>query len=61
MRAHFQVTARAVALAAAVFAWLGANAQAQTDPAASYPSRTIKIVVGFEAVAPQGPAAGVKK
>ena len=32
-----------------MFAGLGANAQAQTDPAASYPSRTIKIVVGFAA------------
>jgi tripartite-type tricarboxylate transporter receptor subunit TctC len=47
MRANSQVMARAVA--AAMFAGLGANAQAQTDPAASYPSRTIKIVVGFAA------------
>jgi hypothetical protein len=35
MRANFQVTARAVALAATMFAGLGANAQAQTNPAAS--------------------------
>jgi tripartite-type tricarboxylate transporter receptor subunit TctC len=49
MRANLQVAARAVALAAAVLASLGADARAQTDPAASYPSRTIKIVVGFAA------------
>ena len=39
----------AVALAAALLAGLGTGASAQTDPAASYPSRTIKIVVGFAA------------
>ncbi len=49
MRANSQVTARSVALAAALFAGLGTGAWAQTDPAASYPSRTIKIVVGFAA------------
>jgi tripartite-type tricarboxylate transporter receptor subunit TctC len=49
MRANFQVTARAVAMAAALLAGLGTGASAQTDPAASYPSRTIKIVVGFAA------------
>ena len=43
------MTARAIALAAAVFAGLGAAARAQTDPAATYPNRTIKIVVGFAA------------
>ncbi len=47
MRANLQVTARAVALATALLA--GHGASAQTDPAASYPSRTIKIVVGFAA------------
>jgi tripartite-type tricarboxylate transporter receptor subunit TctC len=49
MRGKWQVTARAVALAAAMLTGLGANAQTQTDPAASYPRRTIKIVVGFAA------------
>jgi tripartite-type tricarboxylate transporter receptor subunit TctC len=49
MRGYLQMTARAVALTAAVLAGLGGAAQAQNDPAASYPNRTIKIVVGFAA------------
>jgi len=49
MRASLQVTARAVALATALLAGHGTGAFAQTDPAATYPSRTIKIVVGFAA------------
>jgi tripartite-type tricarboxylate transporter receptor subunit TctC len=49
MRGYLQMTARAVVLAAAVFAGLGTAAQAQNDPAATYPNRTIKIVVGFAA------------
>jgi tripartite-type tricarboxylate transporter receptor subunit TctC len=44
-----QMTTRAIALAMVLFAGLGASAQAQNDPAASYPNRTIKIVVGFAA------------
>jgi tripartite-type tricarboxylate transporter receptor subunit TctC len=44
-----QVAARAIALVAAMFVGLGAAALAQNDPAGSYPSRTIKIVVGFAA------------
>jgi tripartite-type tricarboxylate transporter receptor subunit TctC len=47
MRANLQVAVWAAALAAAIFA--GPGASAQTDPAASYPSRTIKMVVGFAA------------
>jgi tripartite-type tricarboxylate transporter receptor subunit TctC len=43
------MTARAVVLAATVFGGLCAAAQAQNDPAATYPNRTIKIVVGFAA------------
>jgi tripartite-type tricarboxylate transporter receptor subunit TctC len=49
MRGNLQVAARAIALAAVMFLGLGAAARAQNDPAASYPSRTIKIVVGFAA------------
>jgi tripartite-type tricarboxylate transporter receptor subunit TctC len=49
MRGKLKMTARAVALAAAVFAGFGGAARAQNDPAASYPNRTIKIVVGFAA------------
>jgi tripartite-type tricarboxylate transporter receptor subunit TctC len=44
-----QMTGRAIVLAIVLFAGLGAMAQAQNDPAASYPNRTIKIVVGFAA------------
>jgi tripartite-type tricarboxylate transporter receptor subunit TctC len=49
MRSNLQVTARSIALAAGMLAGLAAGAQAQTDPAASYPNRIIKIVVGFAA------------
>jgi tripartite-type tricarboxylate transporter receptor subunit TctC len=48
MRGYLQMTARAVVLAATVLG-LCAAAQAQNDPAATYPNRTIKIVVGFAA------------
>jgi tripartite-type tricarboxylate transporter receptor subunit TctC len=42
--------ARATApVALALIAALSQNARAQTDPAAGYPSKTIKIVVGFAA------------
>jgi tripartite-type tricarboxylate transporter receptor subunit TctC len=42
--------ARANALiAAGLIAALGQSAQAQTDPAANYPNKTIKIIVGFAA------------
>jgi tripartite-type tricarboxylate transporter receptor subunit TctC len=47
MRANWQVTARSIALAAGMLASFAAGAQ--TDPAASYPNRIIKIVVGFAA------------
>jgi tripartite-type tricarboxylate transporter receptor subunit TctC len=49
MRRNLQVMARTIALAAAMCVGLGAAARAQNDPAASYPNRTIKIVVGFAA------------
>jgi tripartite-type tricarboxylate transporter receptor subunit TctC len=49
MRSKLQVTARSIALAAGMLAGLDAGARAQTDPAASYPNRIIKIVVGFAA------------
>jgi tripartite-type tricarboxylate transporter receptor subunit TctC len=49
MRSKLQVTARSIALAVGMLAGLAAGAQAQTDPAASYPNRFIKIVVGFAA------------
>src|SRR5215831_875674 len=42
--------ARAIGLAAlALIAGLSTSAVAQTDPAANYPNKTIKIVVGFAA------------
>src|SRR5271166_4429158 len=49
MRAKLGVSARAVALAAAMAVGLAGTARAQNDPAASYPNRIIKIVVGFAA------------
>jgi tripartite-type tricarboxylate transporter receptor subunit TctC len=49
MRRNLQATARAIALAAAMCVGLGAAARAQNDPAATYPNRTMKIVVGFAA------------
>jgi len=49
MRSNLQVTARSIALAAGMLASFAAGARAQTDPAASYPNRIIKIVVGFAA------------
>ncbi len=49
MRAKLGVSGRAIALAAAMAAGLAGTARAQNDPAASYPNRIIKIVVGFAA------------
>jgi tripartite-type tricarboxylate transporter receptor subunit TctC len=49
MRAKLGPGARAIALAAAMAVGLAGAARAQNDPAASYPNRIIKIVVGFAA------------
>ena len=54
MRAKLRFRAQALALALAitgVLAGLAGAARAQNDPAASYPNRIIKIVVGFAAAA----------
>ena len=49
MRAFALRRAAALLLAVASIAGTGAGARAQTDPAAAYPTKTIKIVVGFAA------------
>src|SRR5580704_14509450 len=49
MRAKLGRSVRVFALAAAIAVGLAGAARAQNDPAASYPNRIIKIVVGFAA------------
>ena len=49
MRVKLRLSAQVLALAAVMIAGLAGVARAQNDPAASYPNRIIKIVVGFAA------------